>query len=60
MCTILKFDSSQTPAQHKKTYSRVIKNGEIILFPGVRYERHADAPANNAKQPEIERDILIL
>ena len=61
MCTILKFAASQPPEQVRSTHTKAMKTGEIILFPGVRYERNAEMAGQGAINPsEIERDILIL
>jgi len=63
MCTILKFAASQTSEQIRSTHNNAIKTGEIILFPGVRYERHVEMTAQGQGmiQPSgIVRDVLIL
>lgn len=39
---------------------RQLRSAEIVIFPGVRYERWADAPAPRAKPGKVKRDTLKL
>lgn len=60
MATILEFratdeDSSVRPRRRKG------RTAEIVIFPGVRYERWREAePAREASKPGIPRDVLKL
>ena len=62
MCTTLKFAPSQTPEQAIKKDEKRVNTGEIVLFPGVRYERHAEMPMKKSAASDLasERDFLIL
>ena len=44
MAMILAFPEMQVPARRRPS-RRVESSAEVILFPGVRYERWEDAPA---------------
>ncbi|HWV83022.1 MAG TPA: hypothetical protein VNZ50_16445 [Hyphomicrobiaceae bacterium] len=60
MATILDFPEMQVPARRRPS-RRVQSSAEVILFPGVRYERREDAPAD--RQPArgmVVRDRLQL
>ncbi|MGE5510165.1 MAG: hypothetical protein ACM31O_02800 [Bacteroidota bacterium] len=60
MATILEFRSeAQQPSV--KAGRRRRRSAEIVIFPGVRYERNADAPPSaRASASGVERDMLIL
>ncbi len=56
--TILEFPEMQAPPRARKTrHDRT--SAEIVLFPGVRYERWANEPAKH-EAPRVERDRLQL
>jgi hypothetical protein len=60
MATILEFRSeAQQPSV--KAGRRRRRSAEIVIFPGVRYERTTDAPPSaRASASGVERDMLIL
>lgn len=61
MATILEFrcDTERVPV--KATTRRRRRSAEIVIFPGVRYERIDDPPATSARSNRrIERDTLKL
>ena len=58
--TILEFrsDAEKIPV---KAPRRRRRSAEIVIFPGVRYQRHDEPPAAEAKTgPRVERDTLKL
>jgi hypothetical protein len=58
--TILEFrsDIDKAPAKGARRRRR---SAEIVIFPGVRYERHDDsAAAKNGSGRKVERDTLEL
>lgn len=60
MATILEFrsEAEKSPA---KAGRRRRRSAEIVIFPGVRYERYGDdAPAARGSGAVIERDTLKL
>jgi hypothetical protein len=60
MATILEFrsDTEKIPV---KAPRRRRRSAEIVIFPGVRYERHEDPPATQPRPGRsIERDTLKL
>jgi len=61
MCTILKFAPSEMPEQLRRNSENASQTGEVIIFPGVRYERQHEAKKQQPK-PElpVQRDFLIL
>lgn len=60
MATILDFPEMQAPPRRRKA-RRNQHSGEIVFFPGIRYERWTDAPAEReAQRPAITRDRLQL
>ena len=59
MCTILKFaPPPEVGAQRESCGQR--KNAEIVLFPGVRYERSGNGEASELPAGKQRRDYLIL
>ena len=56
--TILDFPEMQAPPRTRKE-RRGVTSAEIVLFPGVRYERWENAPAKH-DAPRVERDRLQL
>jgi hypothetical protein len=56
--TILDFPEMQAPPRARKT-QRGRTSAEIVLFPGVRYERWADERPQ-CESPRVERDRLQL
>jgi hypothetical protein len=61
MATILEFKSAPRPAAASMLSACQAASAEIVLFPGVQYERHAsDSAADAAKsrrhreEPELE------
>ena len=59
MCTILKFaPSTDSGAQRESCGQR--KKAEIILFPGVRYERVGNDNAVEPRERQSHRDYLVL
>jgi hypothetical protein len=56
--TILEFPEMQAPPRVRQT-RRGRTSAEIVLFPGVRYERLPDETAQH-EAPRIERDRLQL
>jgi hypothetical protein len=56
--TILEFPEMQAPPRVRKT-QRGRTSAEIVLFPGVRYERWADERSQH-ESPRVERDRLQL
>jgi hypothetical protein len=58
MATILEFRSDVQQAS-SKVGRRRRKSAQIVIFPGVRYERHDDA-APSCSTPAVERDTLKL
>lgn len=61
MCTILKFAPATKPEQPQRGCGKPRMSGEIVLFPGVRYERTWD-DGHLSAQPEAQskRDFLVL
>lgn len=59
MATILEFrcDGEKAPV---KLVRRKRRTAEIVIFPGVRYERYVAEEAETASAPRIERDRLKL
>ncbi len=59
MCTILKFALPPMSDEAEKGCGKPAKTGEIVIFPGVRYERRVDdlGPAHHGHQ---KRDFLVL
>jgi hypothetical protein len=59
MATILEFrsDAEKVPL---KLVRRKRRTAEIVIFPGVRYERYVAEEAETASAPRIERDTLKL
>jgi hypothetical protein len=58
MATILEFPEMK-PAPQPRKARRGRTSAEIVIFPGVRYERWADEP-NRHDSPRMERDRLQL
>ena len=56
--TILEFPEMQAPPRARTT-RRERPSAEIVIFPGVRYERWADEPPKH-ETPRVERDRLQL
>ena len=56
--TILEFPEMQAPPRARKA-RRDRSSAEIVIFPGVRYERWADQPAKH-DAARVERDRLQL
>jgi hypothetical protein len=62
MATIIAFKTASKPtaASVLAAYGAG-QSAEIVLFPGVRYERHGDGEANRPKKPRRStRDTLDL
>lgn len=59
MATILEFRASRQEPPQKPRGRRKRRSAEIIIFPGVRYERRAE-PAAAAKAKSVVRDVLTL
>lgn len=60
MATILQFhsDTDRVPV---KAGRRRRRSAEIVIFPGVRYERHEEtAPVKSSAGQRVERDTLKL
>ena len=58
MATILEFRSDRERVPERR---RVRRTGEIVIFPGVRYERHRGAAATvEAAAGGVKRDLLQL
>jgi hypothetical protein len=58
MATILDFPEMQAAPRPRKV-RRGSNSAEIVIFPGVRYERWADEPSKY-EAPRVERDRLQL
>ena len=60
MATILDFPEMQAvPRQRKARRGQL--SAEVVIFPGVRYERHAEElPQREARRPTVKRDRLQL
>lgn len=59
MATILEFPSVTTPPQRARVRAAA-PVAEIVIFPGVRYER-MDTPSSSAERKSaVERDRLTL
>lgn len=56
--TILEFPEMQAPPRARKV-RRDRSSAEIVLFPGVRYERQVDELSRH-EVPRVERDRLQL
>ena len=56
--TILEFPEMQAPPRARQA-RRDRSSAEIVIFPGVRYERWADEPPKH-ETPRVERDRLQL
>jgi hypothetical protein len=59
MATILEFrsDAEKVPV---KLVRRKRRTAEIVIFPGVRYERYVSEDAEAEAAPRVERDTLKL
>ena len=59
MATILEFRASSEP---KKPAGgrRKPRSAEIVIFPGVRYERWTDENASGSSSKSVQRDMLAL
>ena len=62
MCTILKFAPASKASHEPKGGEQVRKRGEVVIFPGIRYERAEMAESQqNSDQRDIgKRDFLVL
>jgi hypothetical protein len=58
MATILEFRSSDEPRRPAAQTTR--RTAEIVIFPGVRYDRRCDAGASNPPTAPVTRDVLTL
>jgi len=59
MCTILKFaPSTETGAQRESCGQR--KKADVVLFPGVRYERTENDNPIELREGKHRRDYLVL
>ncbi len=59
MCTILKFAPSAEPSAQRESCGQR-KSAEIVLFPGVRYERNGNEEAGDMQKAKLNRDYLVL
>ncbi|MDX2159018.1 MAG: hypothetical protein SFW09_21145 [Hyphomicrobiaceae bacterium] len=60
MATILEFRASGEELRQRPT-RRIGRSAEIVIFPGIRYERWQDASGQREKPPQkVTRDILKL
>ena len=59
MCTILKFAPSAEPSAQRESCGQR-KTAEIVLFPGVRYERSGGDQADDLQKAKLNRDYLVL
>ena len=60
MATILKFRASDDDGT-TRSRRRKGRTAEIVIFPGVRYERWRDTePAKESSKPSTARDVLKL
>lgn len=60
MATILQFRASDEEAA-SRSRRRKGRSAEIVIFPGVRYERWRDAePSKETSKPGTPRDVLKL
>ena len=59
MATILEFRSDIEKAP-VKLVRRKRRTAEIVIFPGVRYQRYVTEEAEAASAPRVERDTLKL
>ena len=62
MCTILKFAPASKAPHEPKDGEQSPKRGEVVIFPGIRYERAetADCQPNSAQRSGGKRDFLVL
>ena len=59
MCTILKFaPAAETGAQRESCGQA--KTAEVVIFPGVRYERNGKADTVELTGNRQQRDYLVL
>ena len=58
MADILEFRASSEQAPKPRTRRRR-RTAEIVIFPGVRYERWTDGPQDSGGKP-VKRDVLEL
>lgn len=58
MATILEFPEMQVPPRPRRA-RRELPSAEVVIFPGVRYERWASEPKRH-DATRIERDRLQL
>lgn len=59
MCTILKFAPATEPGAPRESCGQRHK-AEIVLFPGVRYERTENDDASQLRVSKLRRDYLVL
>lgn len=57
MATILEFRASALEPAEKPRGRRRRRSAEIVIFPGVRYERYADA-GESSQSKAVVRDVL--
>ena len=61
MATILEFRTSGEEGASPRSRRRRGRTAEIVIFPGVRYERWREPePAGEASMPRAPRDVLKL
>jgi hypothetical protein len=58
MATILDFRSAAERPRGRHGRVRSASSAEVVLFPGVRYERWDDAPAPAKKRGRRSRDTI--
>ena len=60
MGTILKFAPAEAAVDAERTVDKPARHGEIIIFPGIRYERPSANSAGRPQSQRVQRDYLIL
>ena len=62
MCTILKFAPASKASHELKDGEQSPKRGEVVIFPGIRYEHAATADCRQHSDERAigKRDFLVL
>lgn len=60
MSLILDFSAHATKSRRRAARGKTAGSAEIVIFPGVRYERYDDAPVAMQKRRAKQRDRIEL
>lgn len=60
MCTILNFSPAAGGEARAKSCGDQHNTGEVVIFPGVRYEPSTAAQLREHGARQVKRDVLVL